>query len=130
MIAVSIQPTEAEQALTSAFLAMLPPYGRVGSVTADIARDQALDLVAVSLAKAMDGEMPRVSSARALVFVNVRAAIEAGPADPALDAATVAAAAGLTDLRPFSSSYQQAGALLRAISWRTCAYRTLRFHSF
>jgi AraC family transcriptional regulator, positive regulator of tynA and feaB len=97
MIAVSIKPTEPEQALTSAFLGMLPSHtDALAPATADIARDQALDLIAVSLAKAMGGERPRVSSARALVLVNVRAAIEARLTDPTLGSGTVAAAAGVS----------------------------------
>jgi AraC-like DNA-binding protein len=96
MIAVSVKPTEPEQALTSAFLEMLPSYtDALAPATADIVRDQALDLIAVSLAKAI-GEMARVSSARAVVLVNVRAAIEVRLTDPTLDSATVAAAAGVS----------------------------------
>jgi AraC family transcriptional regulator, positive regulator of tynA and feaB len=83
--------------LTSAFLEMLPSHiDGLAPATADLVKDQALDLIAVSLAKAMDQGMPRVSSARALVLVNVRAAIEARLTDPTLDTATVAAAAGVS----------------------------------
>jgi AraC family transcriptional activator of tynA and feaB len=97
MIARSIKPSQAEHRLTSAFLAMLPTHAdKLGSAAADIVRDQALDLVAVSLAKAMDGQGPRLSSARSLALVNLRAAIEARLTDPALDAGTVAAAAGVS----------------------------------
>jgi AraC family transcriptional regulator, positive regulator of tynA and feaB len=97
MMAVAIKPTEPEYALTSAFLEMLPSHiDGLAPATADLVKDQALDLIAVSLAKAMDRGMPRVSSARALVLVNVRAAIEARLTDPTLDTATVAAAAGVS----------------------------------
>jgi AraC-like DNA-binding protein len=68
----------------------------LGSAAAEILRDQALDLLAVSLARAMDGERPRISSARSLALLNVRAAVEARLADPALNAETVAAAAGMS----------------------------------
>ena len=44
----------------------------------------------------MDGQGPRLSSARSLALVNLRAAIEARLTDPALDAGTVAAAAGVS----------------------------------
>ena len=44
----------------------------------------------------MDRGKPRLSSARSLVLVNVRAAIEARLSDRSLDAATVAAAAGVS----------------------------------
>jgi len=58
-------------------------------------KDQALDLVARALAKATEGLRPQVSSARSLVRMNVRAAIDARLADP-LDATAVAAAAGVS----------------------------------
>ena len=59
-------------------------------------KDQALDLVARALAKATEGLRPQVSSARSLVRMNARAAIDARLADPALDATAVAAAAGVS----------------------------------
>jgi AraC family transcriptional activator of tynA and feaB len=88
---------EAEYGLTSAYLAMLPTYADgLGAPAADIVRDQTLDLVAVSLAKATGGGKPRLSSARSLVQINVRAAIETRLSVPALDSKTVAAAAGVS----------------------------------
>jgi AraC family transcriptional activator of tynA and feaB len=97
MTALSIKPHKPEHILTSAFLTMLPTYADTLSfAAADIVRNQVLDLVAVSLASAVDGKRPRVSSARALALMNVRAAIEARLTDPALDAETVAAAAGIS----------------------------------
>jgi AraC-like DNA-binding protein len=97
MMAVSIKPSEPVHALTSAFLEMLRSHtDKLEPVTANIVRNQALDLIAVSLAKTMDREVPRVSSARALVLVNVRAAIEVRLTDPALDSTSIAAAAGVS----------------------------------
>jgi AraC family transcriptional activator of tynA and feaB len=96
-VARSIKPLEAEHGLTSTYLRMLPTYADgLGAAAACIVRDQTLDLVAVSLAKAMAGGRPRLSSSRSLILVNVRAAIEARLSDPALDAKTVAAAAGVS----------------------------------
>jgi AraC family transcriptional activator of tynA and feaB len=96
MIAHSMRPLGAENRLTSAFIAMLPTYAdSLGSVAAETVRDQVLDLVAVSLANAME-EKPRISSAKSLVLMKVRAAVEARLTDPALDATTVAAAAGVS----------------------------------
>jgi AraC-like DNA-binding protein len=96
-VARSIKPVEAEHGLTSAYLAMLPTYAdRLGAAAADIVKNQALDLVAVSLARAMSAEKPRLSSARSLVLINVRAAIETRLRDPALNSETVAAAAGVS----------------------------------
>jgi AraC-like DNA-binding protein len=97
MTALSIKPCKPEHILTSAFLTMLPTYAdTLSSAAAGIVRDQVLDLVAVSLTSAVDGKRPRVSSARALALMSVRAAIEARLTDPALDAETVAAAAGIS----------------------------------
>ena len=91
-----MRPLGAENRLTSAFIAMLPTYAdSLGSAAAETVRDQVLDLVAVSLANAME-EKPRISSARSLVLMKVRAAVEARLTDPALDATTVAAAAGVS----------------------------------
>jgi AraC-like DNA-binding protein len=97
MMTYSIKPSEAEQGLTSAYLAMLPTYASsLGTTAGDIVRDQMLDLIAVSLAKMLNRQRPRISSARSLVLLNVRVAIEARLTDPALDAETVAAAAGIS----------------------------------
>jgi AraC family transcriptional activator of tynA and feaB len=96
-VARAIKPLEAEHGLTSAFLAMLPTYAEgLNVAAASMVRDQTLDLVAVSLAKAMGGGRPSLSSARSLVLVNVRAAIERRLSDTTLDAETVAAAAGVS----------------------------------
>jgi AraC family transcriptional regulator, positive regulator of tynA and feaB len=97
-IARSIKPSQAEHGLTSVYLAMLPTYtDELSDAAVDVVRDQTVDLIALSLAKAMDGGKPRrLSSARSLVLVNVRAAIEARLTDPALDPETVAAAAGVS----------------------------------
>jgi AraC family transcriptional activator of tynA and feaB len=92
-----IKPFEAESGLTSAFLAMLPTYASaLGPEAAAIVKDQVLDLIGVSLAKTMRGRRPRVSSCRSIALVSVRAAIGARLTDPNLDAATVAAAAGIS----------------------------------
>jgi AraC family transcriptional regulator, positive regulator of tynA and feaB len=96
-IARSIKPSQAEHGLTSAYLAMLPTYtDKLGATAVDVVRDQTVDLIAVSLAKAMDGGRPRLSSARSLVLLNVRAAIEARLTNPALNPEAVAAAAGVS----------------------------------
>lgn len=97
MIARPLKPLEAEHGLTSAFLAMLATHaGGLGRLGEEIVKEQALDLIAVSLAKLVETRAPRVSCARSLVLMKVRAAIEARLTDPALDARTVAAAAGVS----------------------------------
>ena len=97
MTARSVKPVEAEHCLTAALLAMLPKYAdRLGSPTEEIVKNQVLDLVAVSLANATNGKRPRLSSARSFALMKVRAAIETRLTDPALDASTVASAAGVS----------------------------------
>ena len=93
----AITPTEAESGLMSAFLAILPAHaGGLGRMAQEIAKEQALDLLALSLASVIERRGPRVSRARSLVLLKVRAAIEARLTDPTLDASMVAAAAGIS----------------------------------
>jgi AraC family transcriptional regulator, positive regulator of tynA and feaB len=109
-----IRPLEAENRLTSAFLDMLPTYaGELGPVAEELVKDQALDLIAVSLAKAIESK-PRISSARSLAVMNVRAAIDARLADPALDPETVAAAAGIS-IRYANAALAQEGTSIRRL---------------
>lgn len=97
VVARLIKPSESEYSLTSAVLAMLQTYAnKLGRSTEDVVRNQALDLIAVSFAKAMNRERPRLSSARSLVLVRLRATIEARLSDPTLDPETVAAAVGVS----------------------------------
>jgi AraC-like DNA-binding protein len=97
LVAHSIKPFESEHSWTSSFLAMLP--GLAGNTTRaaeDSAKDLTLDLVAFSLVKAMGASQTRISSTRSMALLNVRRAIESRLSDPALDAATVAKAAGVS----------------------------------
>jgi AraC-like DNA-binding protein len=97
LVARALKPSAPEAGLTSSFLAMLPDYaGRTRADAAAIIADQVLDLMAVSLMALMGAQAPRVSSAHALVAMKLRATIEARLTDPALDPATVAAAAGIS----------------------------------
>lgn len=96
MVAIALKPAQAEHALTSAFLAMLPTYAGQMSSTADqLVRNQAIDLIAVSLAKATE-QRPRLSSPRKFILLSLHSAIESRLSDPTLDAAQVAAAAGVS----------------------------------
>jgi AraC family transcriptional activator of tynA and feaB len=110
----AIRPVEAENRLTSAFLDMLPAYAdELGPVAEELVKDQALDLIAVSLAKAMESK-PHVSSARSLAVMNVRAVIDARLGDPALDPETVAAAAGIS-IRYANAVLAQEGTSIRRL---------------
>jgi AraC family transcriptional activator of tynA and feaB len=122
MTARPIRPSEGESGLVSAFLAMLPTHvGKLGPAAEEIVKDQALDLVAVSLAQATEGHRPRVSSARSLVLVKLRAAIEARLADPALDAETAAAAAGVSVRYANAVLAQEGTSIMRLIQARRLA---------
>ena len=101
---------------------MLPTHaGNLGAVAEEIVADQALDLVAVSFAKAMEGDRPRVSSARSLALVNLRAAVEARLADPALDPERIAAAAGVSVRYANAVLAQEGTSITRLIQTRRLA---------
>jgi AraC-like DNA-binding protein len=101
---------------------MLPTHaGNLGAAAEVIVQDQALDLVAVSFAKAMGDGKPRVSSARSLALLNLRAAVEARLADPALDAGMVALAAGVSVRYANAVLAQEGTSITRLIQERRLA---------
>src|SRR5438477_10509026 len=121
MIARRIRPIAAESSLASSFLAMLPTHaGKLGAAAEEVVADQALDLIAVSFAKRMESK-PRVSSARSLALLNLRAAVEARLADPALDTETVAAAAGVSVRYANAVLAQEGTSITRLIQTRRLA---------
>jgi AraC-like DNA-binding protein len=76
---------------------MLPSLaGKMNSISEEMVGNHALDLIAVSLAKTMEADRPRVSSAKALVLLNVRSVIEVRLRDPSLGAQAVADAVGVS----------------------------------
>jgi AraC family transcriptional regulator, positive regulator of tynA and feaB len=122
MIARRIRPTAAESSLASSFLAMLPAHaGKLGGAAGEIIAEQALDLVAVSFAKTLEGERPRVSSARSLTLLNLRAAVEARLRDPALDSEIVASAAGVSVRYANAVLAQEGTSIARLIQERRLA---------
>jgi AraC family transcriptional activator of tynA and feaB len=93
----NIAPVGADENLISTYLAMLPSYAsNLSTATEEVVKNQVLDLLAVSLNKAVAGQRPRSSCARSLAAANIRAAIEARLSDPALDATTAAGTAGVS----------------------------------
>lgn len=97
MTACSVKPLEAEDRFASAYLALLAAHGSSnGSALGHMIESQVLDCVAMSLGKAGAARTPRMSTARSLVRMKVRAAIEARLADPTLDVDAVAANAGVS----------------------------------
>jgi AraC family transcriptional regulator, positive regulator of tynA and feaB len=97
MVGRLIKPVRTEDCLTSSLSAMLPSLaGKMNSISEEMVGNHVLDLIAVSLAKTMEADRPRVSSAKALVLLNVRSVIEVRLGDPSLDAQAVADAAGVS----------------------------------
>jgi AraC-like DNA-binding protein len=97
MVAVAMKPIDPETSLASSFLAMLPAnVGRISRAAEEVLKHLTIDLIAVSLAKTIQTDAPRISSARGLALLKVRAAIETRLSDPALDGEAVAAAAGVS----------------------------------
>ncbi len=94
--AIAMKPDHGELGLTSSFLATLPSYvGQLSPTAREMLKEQALDLIALSLATATEG-MPRLSSSQSLILLTIRAAVEARLHDPNLDVQTVAEAAGVS----------------------------------
>jgi AraC-like DNA-binding protein len=84
-----------EASIASAFVASLPAHvGRLRISTEAMVMDQALDLIAGSLASVTG--CSRLSSTATLVLLQVRAAIEARLSDPGLVPQSVAAAVGIS----------------------------------
>jgi AraC family transcriptional regulator, positive regulator of tynA and feaB len=121
MILRRIRPIAAENSLSSAFLAMLPAHvGGLEGAAEEIVQNQVLDLIGVSFAKAMESGA-RVSSARSLALLNLRAAVEARLADPALDAEAVAVAAGVSIRYANAVLAQEGTSITRLIQERRLA---------
>ncbi len=97
MVAIPISRSNPEFVWTSSFLAMLPEISdSMTQAAKEIAKEQTLDLIALSLMRAIGLSNPRISSARTVALLNVRAAIESRLSDPTLDPASVAEAAGIS----------------------------------
>jgi AraC family transcriptional activator of tynA and feaB len=97
MVARSIKPVRTEDRLMSSLSAMLPSLaGKMNSISEEMVGNHTLDLLAVSLAKTMEADRPRVSSAKALVLLNIRSVIEVRLRDPSLGAQAVADAVGVS----------------------------------
>jgi AraC-like DNA-binding protein len=97
MVARLIQLGSTEDSLALSFTAGLPALaGQVRPVCGQLVANFMLDLVALSLAKAVEGTTPRVSSSKAMAILQIRAAVKARLADPALDVQSIADAVGLS----------------------------------
>jgi AraC family transcriptional activator of tynA and feaB len=119
MVAIPISACEPRFGSTSSFVAMLPGIaGSIPCAAEEIARDQALDVIAWSLLNAVGLSKPRVSSARSLALLNVRTAIESRLCNPALDPRTVAEAAGISVRYANALLGEQSNSITRLIRTR------------
>jgi AraC-like DNA-binding protein len=97
MVARLVQLGSTEDSLASSFAAGLPALaGQVRPVCGQMVANFMLDLVALSLAKAVESSTPRVSSSKAMAILQIRAAIKTRLADPGLDVQSIADAVGLS----------------------------------
>jgi len=97
MVARHITPQDSLTRLASSHLALLPAQAEpVDRPIGDFLKVQTFDLIALALTTSMRDRLPRISSARAVVSMSVRIAIESRLTNPRLDVRTVAAAAGVS----------------------------------
>jgi AraC family transcriptional regulator, positive regulator of tynA and feaB len=114
MSARAIRPSNGDSRFVSEFLATLPAYaGRLGKPAEQLVMDQTVELIALAFAETAE-RGPRLSSARAVVMMRVRAAIDARLPDPRLDSKAVAAAAGVS-LRHANAVLAQRGTSIRRL---------------
>jgi AraC family transcriptional activator of tynA and feaB len=118
-----IKPVGVENTLTSSALSMLPSLaGSMNSLTGEVVGNHALDLLAISLSKTMQRSVRvRVSDCKAVVLSSVWAAVEARLADPQLDAASVAGAAGFSVRYVNAVLAEQDTSIMRLIQARRLA---------
>ena len=91
-----LSAAEGENGLVSEFIGLLPEHAERLGKTAGLVAEQTLDLLAVALTKTTGLSRAQLSSARFVVLMQLRTAIEKRLSDPALNPSTVAAAAGVS----------------------------------
>jgi AraC family transcriptional regulator, positive regulator of tynA and feaB len=97
MVTRLIKPARAQDRLTSAVMEMLPPLAsQVSSISDQLVGNHVLDLIAMSLANAVEGAHPRVSHSKALLLLKIRAVVEADLSDPSLCPQVVADSVGIS----------------------------------
>jgi AraC-like DNA-binding protein len=76
---------------------MLPSLAaNMAPVTEEMVGNHAVDLIALSIARTLEGETVRVSSSKAILLARIRTAIEARLTDPNLHAQDIADAVGIS----------------------------------
>lgn len=118
MVARTMRSEQGEIGMVSDFLALLSGHvERLGPAAATVA-EQVLDLLGVALLEANGRSRSGMPTARLAVLTRVRAHIERRLSDPALDPATVAAAAGISVRYANAVLAQQDTSLARLILTR------------
>jgi AraC family transcriptional regulator, positive regulator of tynA and feaB len=92
-----VNPVDAEPRLASQFLSLLPDCAEdLRQASVELVRNQALDLIASALIRTVAEEPLRLTAARSVASLNIRAAIEMRLADASLRPEAVAAACGIS----------------------------------
>jgi AraC-like DNA-binding protein len=95
-IACQLKPERGEIGLLSQLLDILPQHTENLDATASRVADQVLDLMAVALSKSGGGSVPRVSSPRAVLGMQLRAAVDRFLNDHTITSESIARSAGIS----------------------------------
>ncbi|MDH6260412.1 helix-turn-helix domain-containing protein [Bradyrhizobium sp. BR13661] len=96
LVARLVRPVRVDDSLTLTLTAMLPSLAaKMAPVTEEMVGNHAVDLIALSIARTLDGTVC-VSSSKAILLARIRAAIEARLTDSKLHVQDVADAVGIS----------------------------------
>lgn len=97
LVARLVRPVRVDDSLTLELTAKLPLLAaEMTPVTDEMVGNHAIDLIALSIARTLEGESVRVSSSKAILLARIRAAIEARLTDSDLQAQDIADAVGIS----------------------------------
>ncbi|SHF53060.1 AraC-like ligand-binding domain-containing protein [Acidocella aminolytica] len=122
MVCTPVGPAGGQTGILSAYLTALPSYVDTLELAGqEIVQNHVLDLLALSLLSATGRRRSRPSSARAILHLNIRAAIDGRLSDPTLKPAIVAAAAGISERYANTVLAQHGTSIMRLILARRLA---------
>lgn len=97
LVARLVRPVRVDDSLTLTLTAMLPSLAaKMAPVTEEMVGNHAVDLIALSIARTLEGEAVRVSSSKTILLARIRASIEARLTNSDLHAQDVADAVGIS----------------------------------
>ncbi|TWA95876.1 helix-turn-helix domain-containing protein [Bradyrhizobium stylosanthis] len=97
LVARIVRPVRVDDSLTLTLTAMLPSLAAtMAPVTEEMVGNHAVDLIALSIARTLEGETARVSSSKAILLARIRTAIDARLTDSNLHAQDIADAVGIS----------------------------------